>query len=47
MEEQGYKHYNPIMSFGTLALTVSPELKLTDKGLIDVTNSEIIPLYEI
>ncbi|QQK08129.1 adenine deaminase C-terminal domain-containing protein [Miniphocaeibacter halophilus] len=47
MIEQGYNHYNPIMSFGTLTLTVSPELKITDKGLIDVVNSKIMPLYEI
>lgn len=40
----GYKHYNPIMSIGTYSLAVSPYLKLTDKGLIDVPNSKILPL---
>lgn len=32
----GYEHHNPIMSVGTLGLPVSPALKLTDHGLIDV-----------
>lgn len=44
MTELGYKHYNPIMSLCTLSLPVSPELKITDKGLIDVTESKIIDL---
>lgn len=44
MAELGYKHYNPIMSLCTLSLPVSPELKITDKGLIDVTESKIINL---
>lgn len=41
---QGYKHYNPIMSFSTITLPVSPKLKLTDKGLIDVASGTIVPL---
>ncbi|NLD17374.1 MAG: adenine deaminase [Tissierellia bacterium] len=41
---QGYKHYNPIMSIGTLGLAVSPFLKLTDVGLVDVPNGEIVDL---
>ena len=44
MTELGYKHYNPIMSLCTLSLPVSPELKITDKGLIDVTESKVINL---
>lgn len=44
---QGYKHYNPIMSLCTLSLPVSPELKITDRGLIDVNSSKIVPLYNI
>lgn len=44
MTELGYKHYNPIMSLCTLSLPVSPELKITDKGLIDVTESKVIDL---
>lgn len=45
MEALGYRHYNPIMSFGTLTLPVSPALKLTDKGLIDVKAAAIVPLF--
>lgn len=41
---QGYKHYNPIMSFSTITLPVSPKLKLTDKGLVDVAAATIVPL---
>ena len=44
MEKLGYVHYNPIMSFATLGLPVSPALKLTDKGLIDVKRGKIVPL---
>ncbi len=40
----GYEHHNPIMSVGTLGLPVSPALKLTDHGLIDVKRGEIVPL---
>ena len=40
----GYQHKNPIMSIGTLGLPVSPALKLTDKGLIDVPHGCIVPL---
>lgn len=41
----GYKHHNPIMSFGTLGLPVSPALKLTDRGLIDVKAGKIVPMF--
>lgn len=44
MKELGYKHYNPIMSLCTLSLPVSPELKITDKGLIDVTEGKVVSL---
>ena len=44
MADQGYRHYNPIMSFCTLTLPASPALKLTDKGLIDVKACKIVPL---
>lgn len=42
--ELGYHHPNPIMSLGTLGLPVSPALKLTDRGLVDVKNSTLVPL---
>lgn len=41
----GYRHYNPIMSFGTITLPVSPALKLTDKGLINVREACVTPLF--
>lgn len=44
MEELGYKHYNPIMSISTHSLPVSPALKITDLGLIDVNAGKIVPL---
>ncbi|KMZ55131.1 adenine deaminase C-terminal domain-containing protein [Dorea sp. D27] len=40
----GYRHYNPIMSLCTLGLPVSPALKLTDCGLVDVVKGETVPL---
>lgn len=42
----GYVHQNPIMSFATLGLPVSPALKLTDQGLIDVKQSKIVNLIK-
>jgi adenine deaminase len=36
MEEWGYRHANPFMSMACLSLPVSPQLKLTDQGLVDV-----------
>lgn len=42
MTNLGYNHKNPIMSFSVLALTVSPKLKITDKGLIDVTEGKVV-----
>lgn len=48
MEILGYEHHNKIMSFSTLSLPVSPSLKISDKGLIDVVKQEIVNLfYEI
>lgn len=45
MTRLGYRHHNPIMSFGTLGLPVSPALKLTDRGLIDVKAGKIVSLF--
>ncbi len=36
LDEWGYRHANAFMSVSTLALPVSPSLKLTDRGLVDV-----------
>ena len=44
LENLGYEHYNPIMSLCTLGLPVSPALKLTDCGLIDVEKGAVVPL---
>lgn len=40
----GYNHSNVIMSLSTLGLPVSPEFKVTDKGIIDVKKQCIVPL---
>jgi adenine deaminase len=44
LQELGYRHNNPIMSLATLGLPVSPALKLTDKGIVDVKESKVVPL---
>lgn len=36
---------NPYMAMAFLALPVIPELKLTDKGLVDVIAFQIVPLF--
>ena len=46
MREMGYENKNEIMSMSTLGLPVSPELKLTDYGLLDVKTQEPVPLIE-
>ena len=42
MKEHGYEAREEIMSFAVLALPVSPVLKVTDKGLVDVKAHKII-----
>lgn len=44
MEALGYKHYNPIMSISTHSLAVSPALKITDFGLINVNEGKVVSL---
>lgn len=41
----GYDHRNSIMSVATLGLPVSPALKLTDQGLVDVKKEKVVPLF--
>lgn len=41
----GYEHDNRIMSFSTLSLPVSPSLKISDRGLIDVVKQEVVDLF--
>jgi adenine deaminase len=40
----GSRLTNPIMQVSLLALVVIPELRISDKGLVDVTTFELIPL---
>jgi adenine deaminase len=41
----GVKLENPFMTLSFLALPVIPEVKLTDKGLVDVTKFDFISIY--
>ncbi len=41
----GYHHHNEIMSLSTLSLPVSPALKISDRGLINVNEQEIVNLF--
>lgn len=41
----GYSHQNPVMSLCTISLPVSPALKLTDRGLVDVKKGKIVSLF--
>ncbi len=36
---------DPFMTLSFLALTVIPELKITDRGLLDVTAGRLVPLF--
>lgn len=40
--ELGIHHYNPFMVLSFMSLPVIPEIRLTDKGLVDVNTSSII-----
>ncbi len=44
--ELGSPLHDPFMSLSFLALPVIPSLKLTDKGLVDVTQFRFVPLFE-
>ncbi len=41
----GCKITNPFMALSFLSLAVIPELKLTDRGLVDVNRFEVVPLF--
>ncbi|SEC13201.1 adenine deaminase C-terminal domain-containing protein [Paenibacillus sp. GP183] len=45
MLDLGYVHYNPIMSISTHSLPVSPELKITDLGLVRVNEGKLVSLF--
>jgi len=44
MEKLGYQNDNPLMSFATLTLPVSPAFKLTDKGILNTKEQTFISL---
>lgn len=44
MRYLGYEHEDPVMSFCVLALPVSPQLKITDRGIVDVTRQALVPM---
>ena len=41
----GCQRANPFLALSFLALPVIPELRITDRGLVDVNRMEIIPLF--
>lgn len=45
LETLGFRHRSPIMTLGVLTLGVSPELKLTDRGLVDVNRGRLVGLF--
>jgi adenine deaminase len=45
VKEMGCRLEEPFMALSFLALPVIPELKITDKGLVDVTQFTITPLF--
>lgn len=45
-KKSGCSLNNPFMTLSFLSLPVIPELKLTDKGLVDVVKFQIVPLFE-
>jgi adenine deaminase len=42
---QGCTLPDPLMTMSFLALPVIPTLKLTDKGLVDVSTFDFVPLF--
>ncbi len=42
----GCKLNNPNMQLSLLALVVIPELRISDKGLVDVTKFDFVPVLE-
>lgn len=45
LKRLGFQHQSPFMALSAITLAVSPALKLTDKGLIDVERGEIVSLF--
>ena len=45
LRDLGWGNVNPVMSLCTIGLPVSPALKVTDQGLVDVRAGRIVPLF--
>lgn len=45
-EQMGFHHANLMTFFTVMPLAVSPEIKCTDMGLVDVVNKQFLPLIE-
>ena len=43
-QELGVTLPSPFMAMSFLALSVVPELKITDRGLVDTVKFELVPL---
>jgi adenine deaminase len=44
LKQMGVTMESPFMTLSFLALSVIPELKITDRGLVDVNRFELVPL---
>jgi adenine deaminase len=44
LADMGVTMAAPFMTLSFLALSVIPELKITDRGLVDVARFELVPL---
>ena len=44
LQAMGVTMASPFMTLSFLALSVIPELKITDRGLVDVNRFELVPL---
>jgi adenine deaminase len=44
LAEQGVELPSPFMTLSFMALSVIPELKVTDRGLVDVPRARVVPL---
>jgi len=45
LRDAGIQTSNPVMRLATAALPVIPNIKISDKGLIDVLKAEFIDLF--
>lgn len=45
LRQAGVRAKNPVLLLTILPLTVSPEFKLSDKGLVDVENRQVVAAY--